>query len=237
MRRSSHAAAAPSLAPAAESWSVGAWLLYLWPGGIAAWRRGSLEGLAAAVFFAVWLCGLCAATFVWTELAATWLRNALWGGLFLYWANSLLEAARAAHATPAAPQPEQDLFPAALGEYLKGCWFEAESLLRRLVDASPGDVAARLLLVSVYRRSARRREALRELDHVRSFDAAADWRWEINREQQLLMQAASQRSEAEPTIEENKVAALDEQTTALPDVNNEEAAVKLDSPSRVPKAA
>jgi cytochrome c-type biogenesis protein CcmH/NrfG len=76
-----------------------------------------------------------------------------------------------------------------LGEYLKGAWFEAESLLGKLVAQDHRDVDARLMLASLLRHTRRPLEARRQLDELQRLEKAEKWQVEIERERQLLKQA------------------------------------------------
>ncbi len=74
-------------------------------------------------------------------------------------------------------------------QYLQGNWFEAEAILLDLTKSDPGDMAAGLLLVGVLRHTHRQAAALRHLEQLCLYDAAAAWRFEIEREKQLISQA------------------------------------------------
>jgi hypothetical protein len=169
------------------------WAFCLWPGLPQLWQRGAWSGLALAAGFALGLNVTLLCTLVWTEwvgaagLRWTWLCLGLsWGGTTLF---SLWSGPPEPYA--ALPAPEQDLFPHALNEYLRGNWFAAEGCLARLLEADPGDVDARFLLVGLLRRTGRGDAARRELERLERFDRAVKWRLEIERERQGLVEPPS----------------------------------------------
>ncbi len=84
-----------------------------------------------------------------------------------------------------------DLFRQALGEYLKGAWFEAESILGRLVAKDPRDVDARLMLATLLRHTDRPADAQRQLEELDRLEKAEKWRAEIDREWQILKASAA----------------------------------------------
>jgi tetratricopeptide (TPR) repeat protein len=170
------------------SWS---WLLCLWPGLPPLWRRGAWSGLGVACGYAAVLNLLLLSSLVWMELAGPAALRLAWLGLGLSWGGISLWSLW--HGPPesqaALPAGEQDLFPRALNEYLRGNWFEAEVCLSRLLEAEPGDVDSRLLLASLLRRSGRWEAARRELERLERFERAAKWGLEIGRERQRLLAA------------------------------------------------
>jgi hypothetical protein len=164
---------------------------YLWPGLPQLWFEGAWSGLALAFGFGLLVNFLLVATLVWVELiprtvlGLCWLAIAvIWAGsgIFVAWTGGLRDSL-------AAVQARDDLFRSALGEYLKGAWFEAESLLGRLVADDSRDADARLMLASLLRHTRRPLEARRQLDEVARLEKAEKWRFEIDRERQLLKQA------------------------------------------------
>jgi predicted Zn-dependent protease len=67
-------------------------------------------------------------------------------------------------------------------EYLKGHWFEAETLLQDLLQGSPGDVEAHLLLASIQRRTKRLAEARKTLRELTELPGSGIWGEEVQRE-------------------------------------------------------
>jgi hypothetical protein len=164
------------------------WAFCLWPGLPQLWQRGAWSGVAVAAGFALGLNLALLCTLVWTEWLGAAALRWLWLTLGLLWGGTTLFSLWSGLPDPHAPLPEgeQDLFPLALNEYLRGNWFAAETSLARLLEADPGDVDARLLLASVLRRAGREDAARRELERLERFDRAAKWRLEIERERRGL---------------------------------------------------
>ncbi len=165
----------------------------LWPGLAAAWYRGQLRGLLAAVFFSWAICLVLLATFVWPAWISGWLVASVWGLLGGYW---LYEVVRAQFSVGPMLQDvaenTSDSFVSAQREYLKGNWFEAEACLLEITREHPRDVAAALLLIGVLRHTRRWQPALRRLEQLKLLDAAAGWHFEIYREQELITRAMQQ---------------------------------------------
>ncbi len=86
--------------------------------------------------------------------------------------------------------PPKDLFPRALGEYLRGNWYAVETLCHQMLRAEARDVDARLLLASTLRHAGRRDEARLWLDELGRFEDAAKWELEIEQEMAQLAEAA-----------------------------------------------
>ena len=165
--------------------------IYLWPGLGQLWVEGAWSGLMLACGFACLLNLLLLTSLVWTEWVAPSRRAAGWVALSVFWLVSagMSWRWRAERNAGTAGNSEQDLFPRALGEYLKGNWYEAESLCRELVREKPRDVEAQLMLATVLRHTGRRAEARERLDDLKRMDDAAQWEWEIANEMERLAEA------------------------------------------------
>ncbi|HTU24280.1 MAG TPA: hypothetical protein VMF30_02710, partial [Pirellulales bacterium] len=151
---------------------------YLWPGLPQLWFEGAWSGLALALGFGVLLNGLLLASLVWVELITSAVRLVAWVALAVIWAGSGLFVAWSGglRDSAAARQARDDLFRGALGEYLKGAWFEAETLLGELLAEDSRDVDARLMLASLLRHTRRPLEARRQLDELCRLEKAEKWR-------------------------------------------------------------
>jgi cytochrome c-type biogenesis protein CcmH/NrfG len=91
------------------------------------------------------------------------------------------------------------LFPQALGEYLKGNWYEAESICHQLLRGKVRDVEAQLMLATILRHTGRYAEARARLDDLQRLDDAAKWEWEIANELERLVEAEGEApAEIEP---------------------------------------
>ncbi|MGE0756131.1 MAG: tetratricopeptide repeat protein [Pirellulaceae bacterium] len=85
---------------------------------------------------------------------------------------------------------DRGLFIQAQGEYLRGNWFEAESLLKQALRHSYHDVDSHFLLATLYRRTRRYAEAAAQLRELAQQDRADKWRWELRAERRALSQLA-----------------------------------------------
>jgi hypothetical protein len=164
---------------------------YLWPGLPRIWFDGAWSGLALAVGFGLLVNLLALANFVWVDLVGStvlwigWIvAGVIWVGsvLFLGWRGGLQDGKGAA--------ARDDLFRRGLGEYLKGAWFEAESLFNQLITIDPRDVDARLMLATLLRHAGRPADAQRRLDELARLEKAEKWRQETERERELLKASA-----------------------------------------------
>ncbi|MDP7205882.1 MAG: hypothetical protein QGH11_09950, partial [Pirellulaceae bacterium] len=85
---------------------------------------------------------------------------------------------------------DEDLFESAQQEYLKQNWYEAETLLRKLLQARESDIHARLMLAALYRHNGRREEAEVELKRASRSEDSQKWDFEIKQQQMLLKNAS-----------------------------------------------
>src|SRR5207244_6114224 len=103
-------------------------------------------------------------------LAAAWIAAAaIWAGSSLVswrWCDKLRTFDEDA--------PVQDLFPRALGEYLRGNWYEVETLCQAMLRAEAGDVDARLLLATSLRHTGRRDAARLRLEELGRLEASSN---------------------------------------------------------------
>ncbi len=166
---------------------------YLWPGLPQLWRRGTWSALAAAVAFAALVNGTVLVSFLWTELVPPVARNLAWLAVGVIWAGaggfSWLGDCRTGNSPAATAGGRPDGFAEALGHYLKGNWFEAESLLGGLLQSNPRDIEAGLLMASLLRHTGRLDEASAHLDRIERFEGSQPWGLEIRRERQYLNEA------------------------------------------------
>lgn len=185
-----------------------AWWSCLWPGLPQLWYCGHWTGLTLAVGFSLLLNVTLLGSFVWTDVASRELQVSAWillGTAWGFWVMSAWRWRRAAQ-RDAQNEPD-DLFPAAIGEYLKGNWFEAEGLLDRLIQSDPQDIDARLMLATLWRHTGRRNEARLALKHLQRVEGSGKWMPEIQNELERL-------AEAEPTAEPMLVLASPAQARA-----------------------
>jgi len=163
-------------------------MTFLWPGLPQLWVDGTWSGLALAVGFGILVDVWLLTTLVWVELVERSWVPVGWIGLGLVWLSSACFSMWLRRSEPAevARQSAEDLFRAALAEYLKGNWFEAEKILVSLLAEHPRDVEARLMLATLLRHTRRYREANDELSRLELIEASRTWTVEIASERQRL---------------------------------------------------
>lgn len=177
------------------AWSSRRWATCLWPGLPQLWFDGSWRGLASAAAFAVVLNGLLAVSLVWHELASPAVKGVGWLMAIGVWLAAAVVSCRwlagrdGQNHRQSQDTTAEDLYPAAVNEYLKRNFVAAERLLLKLLAADEKDCAAGLLLAAVWRRTGRGGDARRELDRLLRLEAARRWMLEIERELQLLDKA------------------------------------------------
>lgn len=81
---------------------------------------------------------------------------------------------------------EVEPLAAAIDEYLRGKWYEAERLLRQQMRREKKDAEAMLMLATLCRHTGRLEEAERRLDELAALEAARKWEVEIAAERKLL---------------------------------------------------
>lgn len=160
------------------------WATYLWPGLPQLWAMGSWSGLLLAVGFAALLNLLLVASFVWVQLLDGSLLTFGWAALGLVWVSAPLVSGWSK--STAVAEPSVDLFRQAQAEYLKGNWFEAETLLAKRLEQVPLDAEARLLLATLLRHVRRYEEARRQLAHLEKLEGSLGWQVEIASERRRL---------------------------------------------------
>ena len=166
-------------------------VLCCWPGLPRLWVQGDGWAVLVAIAFGGVLNLLLVSSVLWPEVLPAPARTLAWLILGGWW---LFSAIRSYHArdrldTPAIAD-DRGLFIQAQGEYLKGHWFEAESLLQQLLKTTRRDIDAHLMLATLCRRTRRYDEAHSRLDLIDQFEGAEKWRWEIDAERRLLRQQA-----------------------------------------------
>ncbi len=174
------------------------YIICLWPGLPRLWIRGDWAALATAVAFGAALNLVLVSSFVWPELLPPSFNLIGWLVLGTVWLASAIQAYRSLPHLREPPQvDDRGLFIQAQAEYLKGHWFEAETLLRQLLRYCSRDVDVLLMLATLYRRTKRYDEAAKQLDRLDRLDEACRWRWEIAQERATLRQLAAAKNETE----------------------------------------
>ena len=201
------------------------WLTCCWPGMARLWLKGQWSGLFMALLFAGLLNLAIASQFIWPELLPPPLAWSLWPGVAGFWIYGLVQSWRqmpqlsvvapASRSTAGKPRGGQqleddlddeifddDLFTVAQQEYLKQNWYEAETLLRKLLLACEADIPARLMLAALCRHTGRNEEAEIELNRATRSDGSDEWEFEIKQQRELLAITTSE-NEEEPEPEES----------------------------------
>ena len=175
------------------------YIICLWPGLPRLWIRGDWVALVIAVAFGAALNLVLVSSFVWPELLPRSLNLIGWFVLGTVWLASAFQAYRSLPHLRESPRvDDRGLFIQAQAEYLKGHWFEAETLLRQLLRHCSRDVDVLLMLATLYRRTGRYDEAANQLDRLDRLDEAFKWRWEIAQERGTLKRLAASKMNTEP---------------------------------------
>lgn len=173
--------------------SNAAWIS-VWPGLPGLWCRGSFCGLLLAVVFSNLLVVAILATFVWPELLRMGAKAVVCFSVAALWAVFAIPQVRAQLERRKDLRSNGDLkhlFRAAQTEYLRGNWFQAESLLNQLLEVCTDDVEARLLLATLLRRVGRFEASAKQLDCVELAPDGHRWCREIEGERRLLASTAA----------------------------------------------
>jgi len=111
-----------------------------------------------------------------------------WVALLAFWAISVWHGRRCVPMLRGvgSGREHDDLFKSAQAEYLKGNWFEAETLLGQLVEDQDSDVDAQLMLATLYRRTRRIEDGQRKLEELERMDGAEKWALEMAREREMM---------------------------------------------------
>ena len=152
--------------------------------------------MALAVGFAVALNLVLLATVAWTGLLSPFWKQCGWAAVGLVWGVSAVASLRNAGRSSDGAERlgsgglTDDLFRAIQSEYLKGNWYETEELLGRHLRQNAADADARLMLATLMRHTGRHDEARSQLKRLLRLDGCEKWRPEIEREFDLLLDAA-----------------------------------------------
>lgn len=178
-------------------------LLCCWPGLPKLWLRGVFASLVPAVLFAIALNLALITTFLWTEWLTILSPSFLWPMVVLFWAVGIYVGFRQLpelivipeDVQPAAGEP--DLLAAAQLAYLQGHLEEAELLIQRQLTRHPDDVPAGLFLGTLLRHRGLLIQARRQLSSLNKWDSSIRWRFEIDRELDLIEDQLAEIAEEE----------------------------------------
>jgi len=220
--------------------SVMPYVICLWPGLPPLWLRGEWRGLAAAAVFAALLNFVLISTWIWPEWIEGGWQSTLWWIVSLWWVGAFfVNAWRLNEEVEPKPTPDAEaLFREAQATYLLGDWFPTEAILLQLLENSPNDAEARLLLATVYRRRGRWTDAWQSLAQMERLDAAKAWHYEIAAERQLL--ASKEKGVAEtdsPAADEDRESTEDAEAASVPMADKGKKVRNDDDPSQRRRAA
>ena len=112
---------------------------------------------------------------------------------------SRLDVVTREHEDAPPTRPTDALFIRARNQYLKGNWYEAESLIQQIMSEFPNDLEARLLFISLRRHQGRLEEALIAITEMQKWDDSEKWDFEIADELNRLERILSDSDAAHDT--------------------------------------
>ena len=157
------------------------WSTYLWPGLPQLTQRGTWTAVFWALATAFLADGVIITRYIWPETFDVFWDNVILGcfiGVYVVGCivSYQIEKSRASiYQTSAAA----DVFPEAQKRYLEGRYFEAEQSLVKLLNATPEDIPARLLLIDLLIVNRRLEEAVKQLQQTLEYSEAQPWKWEL----------------------------------------------------------
>jgi hypothetical protein len=159
-----------------------------WPGLPQLWWRGDWRALLVAIGFATAVNLALVSSFLWPEMLSSPLLGIGWAAILAFWAICAWHGRRCLPMLRGvrSRREREDLFVRAQTEYLKGHWFEAETLLGQLLEEQDSDVDAQLMLATLYRRTRRIEDGQRKLKVLERMDGAEKWALEMAREREML---------------------------------------------------
>lgn len=166
----------------------------LWPGLQGVVRYGHWTFLGIALLFALLLDLFLIVNFYWTSFITPTQRNGLLLLLFVAWMllQALEGGKRRCYEASVSIDGKDKAYREAIVHYLRGNWFETESLILPRLKKNPRDPEMSLLLATLYRHTKRFVEAKRVLDRLCRLDGAERWYLEIDRERRLIEEEESE---------------------------------------------
>ncbi len=196
------------------------WVWYAWPGLARIRRDGDALGLLTALAFAVLLNLALTTALIWTEVEpfSGPGRIFLWAAVGIYWSAAAgYDSIRVRYYNrPKRVQETEDLYQKGLTFYLQRSWYDAEVVLKKLIRRNAKDVDARLLMVSLLRRTDRLDEATEMLDRLALTDGAKKWEFELDQQRRFLAEAIREKQEKEKLPMRNPSDHLDKADTEEP---------------------
>ncbi|MBR0238229.1 MAG: hypothetical protein IJQ39_09075 [Thermoguttaceae bacterium] len=153
---------------------------YLWPGLPQLTQRGTWTALFWALTTAFLADGVIITRFIWPETFNLFWDNVILGAFTGVYVVGCIVSYQIEKARDASQNSSNaDLFPDAQKRYLEGKYFEAEQALDKLLNKTPEDIAARMLLIDLLVVNRRLEEALTVLQQTIEFSEAQPWKWEL----------------------------------------------------------
>ena len=168
--------------------------MILWPGTTGLFRYGRWSFLAVAVTFALLVNLFLVLNFYWTAMITVSQRNTALVLLFVAWIALTMLAKMVEHRIAALKtvDPDDKIFKEATQHYLGGHWFEAESLLTKLLKKNPRDVESALMHATLCRRTGRWEDAKTILDRLSFYEESGRWFREIEMERRQIAEAENE---------------------------------------------
>lgn len=165
-----------------------------WPGYRGLAQYGLWSQLAVSLLFALFLDAFLVSCFFWTDVVSATRFKFLVPGLLMAWSLLMIVAGlgRKRFEALLAADEKDETFRKATVHYLRGNWFETESILIPALKKNPRDIEAMLLLATLYRHTKRYSEALVVLRQLEHFDGAGRWFLEIHEEHRLIRTAINE---------------------------------------------
>lgn len=159
-------------------------LLCLWPGLPRLWLRGCWTGFGGAIIYALCLNFALAITGVWPQMVGSGVKLIAWTVVFGFWSVAFWISWRSLPklVSKSSDDQQEGLLRQAQAEYLKGNWFDAERILKRMLRVNPIDADVQITLATLYRRAARWKQAKAVLQKLARSEGGQKWRLEIQRE-------------------------------------------------------
>lgn len=156
------------------------WSTYLWPGLPQLTQRGTWTAVFWALATAFLADGVIITRYIWPETFDVFWDNVILGcfiGVYVVGCIVSFQIEKARNRLNTASN--KDLFPEAQKRYLEGKYFEAEKALVEIINRTPEDVAARMLLIDLLIVNRRLEEAAIQLQQTIDYSEAQPWKWEL----------------------------------------------------------
>lgn len=156
------------------------WPTYLWPGLPQLTQRGTWTAVFWALATAFLADGVIITQYIWPETFDKFWDNVILGSfLGVYFVGCIVSYQIEKVRNASNQGSNEDAFPEAQKRYLEGKYFEAEQALVKLLDRTPEDIAARMLLMDLFIVNRRLEEALKLLQETIDYSEAQSWKWEL----------------------------------------------------------